>query len=277
MDLTLSERIMYNVVHITMLNSTGIQIGMATGFIFGFCENGNQRIPCLVTNRHVLSKCPKIKITFTKEKSPGVPDIGNLLPVELSTLSAEYHPNPSIDLAVLPIGDLINNLTANGEKVFYVMYTIGNIPSADEWNKYSAIENVVMAGFPKGFRDEVNNQPIFRSGITATHPALNFKGKPVFLIDMPCYEGCSGSPVMVCDEGLHIDKRSNSISAGNKISLLGVQYAIPFQQSIGQLATIPTDSTTTVPVVPLYINLGFIIKSTELLIFDDILRAKYNP
>lgn len=277
MELTNSERIMYNVLHITMLNSDSRPTGSATGFLFGFCENGARHIPCLVTNRHVLSQCPRIRISFTKLKSAGEPDVGNLVTVELTTHLAEYHPNSAIDLAILPVGDVINKLEGMGKNVFYVMCTAKNIPTDDEWKKYSAVENVIMAGFPKGFRDEVNNQPIIRSGITATHPRLNFGGNPEFLIDMPCFEGCSGSPVMICNEGIFIEKRTGSISSGNNIALLGVQYAIPNQRAVGQLALVPTDTITAVPVVPLYINLGFIIKSTELLVFDDILRAKYNP
>lgn len=276
MGLSLSEMIMYNVLHISMLNAEQKQIGSATGFIFGFCNDGSKRVNCLVTNRHVLTKCAYVKVTFTRKNTEGMPDVGNLVSVTLSTASAICHPNPDVDLAILPVGPGVDSLKHSGVDPFFVFFDASTIPPKDTWTKYSAIESVFMAGFPKGFRDTVNSQPIFRSGITATHPALDFDGAPEFLVDMPCYEGCSGSPVFICDEGLHIDKKTNSVSTGSKLELLGVQYAIPDKKSIGQLAVVPTDSKS-VPVVPLYLNLGYIIKSTELLVFEDMIRAKLNP
>lgn len=277
MDLTLSEKMMYNVLYITMLNTQKKTIGTATGFIFAFCDDGTKHVTCIVTNRHVLSNCAVIRVAFTREKDDNTPDIGSLIQVEVETNSAIFHPDPKIDLAVLPISQMVNLLNATGQKIFFTTFTIADIPNAERWKNYCTIENVIMAGYPKGFRDEVNNQPIFRSGITATHPALNFRGRPEFLIDMPCFEGCSGSPVLICDEGIHVDKRKKSVIIGNRLELLGIQYAIPRQQSIGQLAEIKTDSNPSVPIVPLYINLGFIIKSTELLVFENIIRTKLNP
>lgn len=276
MNLTLSEKIMYNVLHLSILDHAGNVSGTATGFLFDFCNTDQQSIPCLVTNRHVLAHGPKLRITFTRKSVTNTPDIGNLVHTEVSTSLAEYHPNPAIDLAILPIGNLLNRLAQAGQAVFFTSLCIDDIPPANVWSQYSAIETVVMAGFPKGLRDKINNQPIFRSGITATHPALDFQGRPEFLIDMPCFKGCSGSPVMICEEGLHINKRNNSIASGGMFALLGIQCAIPREYDIGHLETIPTSDGEQVPVVPLHMNLGYIIKSTELLVFDAILRTKYN-
>lgn len=276
MGLSLSEKIMYNVLHISMLDAGQKQCGSATGFIFGFCNDGSKRVNCLVTNRHVLTQCAYVKITFTRKNAEGMPDIGNLVSVILSTVPTVCHPNPNIDLAILPVGPGIDSLKQSGNDPFFVFFDTSCIPPKDTWSKYAAIENIFMAGFPKGFHDKVNSQPIFRSGITATHPALNFDGAPVFLVDMPCFEGCSGSPVFICDEGFHIDKKTSSISTGDRLELLGVQFAIPDKKNIGQLVTIPTDNTH-IPVVQLYLNLGYVIKSTELMVFDDMIRAKLNP
>lgn len=275
MALSLSEKVMYSVLHISMLNATHQLIGTATGFLFGFCDDGTKQVTCLVTNRHVLSKCSFVQISLTRKKTDGTPDIGNLATVTIPTAGATYHPNPDIDLAILPVAQAIRAIAEAGAPPFFTIFTSRNIPSKESWSNFSAIESVFMAGYPKGFRDQTNNQPIFRSGITATHPALNFNGRPEFLIDMPCFEGCSGSPIFICDEGLHIDKKANAVSAGDKFELLGIQYAIPLDKSIVQLATATIDRKP-VPAVPLYMNLGFIIKSTELLVFEDLVRAKLN-
>lgn len=50
----------------------------------------------------------------------------------------------------------------------------------------SAIEDIIMIGYPDGIWDSINNQPIIRRGITATQPKNNFNGKQEFLIDAAC-------------------------------------------------------------------------------------------
>ena len=275
MEMALSTQLMYSVMYVEMLDGTHKPIGSATGFLFGFYGEGNSLIPCLVTNRHVLTQCAFVKIPVILQNDDGTPDIGNAVPVEISTSGSINHPKPDVDLSILPIAPVINWFTQNGKFPFYKIFSIDTIPSEEEWQRFSAIENVVMAGFPRGFRDEKNNQPIIRSGITATNPSLDFNGKPVFLVDMPCFEGCSGSPVLICDEGLILNKRDHSIGVGNSVKLLGVQFAIPSDDVVGKFAPVKTGATI-VPVVPLYMSLGYIIKSTELLAFESILRAEYG-
>jgi len=53
----------------------------------------------------------------------------------------------------------------------------------------SAIEDIIMIGYPDGIWDSINNQPIIRRGITATQPKNNFNGKQEFLIDAACFPG----------------------------------------------------------------------------------------
>lgn len=175
MSLALSEHFMYNVVYISMLNNNHKVIGSATGFLYGFCDCAQGSVLSLVTNRHVLSNCAFVQLTFTRAKDSETPDIGNLMQIEIETTGSIFHPTDTIDLAILPIGSAVNAARTSGIDLFYAKFSADAIPSTEEWEKLSAIENVFMAGFPKGFRDEVNNQPIIRSGITATHPALNFR------------------------------------------------------------------------------------------------------
>lgn len=275
MEMALSTQLMYSVMFIEMLDGTHKPIGSATGFLFSFCEDGDAHIPCLVTNRHVLTQCSFVKIPINRKNDDGTPDIGNAVPVEISTSDSICHPNPDIDLSILPITQAIHWCRQNGASPFLRMFNIGTIPSEEEWQQFSAIENVVMAGFPRGFRDQKNNQPIIRSGITATNPSLDFNGKPVFLVDMPCFEGCSGSPILICDEGLVVNKRNYSVGIGASLKLLGVQFAIPSDDVVGKFVPVKTGATF-VPVVPLYMSLGYVIKSSELLAFESILRAKYG-
>lgn len=129
-----------------------------------------------------------------------------------------------------------------------------------------------MVGYPKGLRDRANNLPIFRRGITATHPKFNYMGKPEFLVDMACFPGSSGSPVFILNEGTYTDKRSGTFSIGSRIYLLGIQYAVPNLKDLGELISVPSQQIKVKPLMQSFINLGIIVKSSELMIFESILN-----
>jgi len=57
-----------------------------------------------------------------------------------------------------------------------------------------------MIGYPNGLWDHVNNLPLIRRGITASHPGVDYQiegqnGPGVTVIDMACFPDSSGSPV----------------------------------------------------------------------------------
>lgn len=273
MGLSLSEKLMYSVLHITTVKN-GIQTGAGTGFIFCFFNNTDHPVLCLVSNRHVLSNCSEIELSFTRPKDFVTPDIGNIFQVRISTSCVIHHPDPNIDLSILPLAPAFNELERIGKDPFFTYLAVENIPTSSEWARFTAIEEVVMPSHPLGFRDMTKSQPIFRRGITATHPALDFQGNPTFLIDMPCFEGCSGSPVIICNEGIYFDKRRNRMEPGNKLYLLGIQFAIFKGSHKSQIKMPYADAQSQILDMPLYIGLGNVIRSTELLAFERIFSAQ---
>ena len=71
------------------------------------------------------------------------------------------------------------------------------IPTKENLQDLSALEELVMVGYPIGLWDERNNFPIFRKGFTACHPAIDFNEDGIGLIDMACFPGSSGSPIYI--------------------------------------------------------------------------------
>ena len=276
MKLTLSEQIMYSTLQIEMLDKNSRVTGHASGFIFNFCRDDNQNLaaPMLVTNRHVLAQCCKIRVVFTRAKQDGSPDAGHLIPVALETSPSIFHPSAKVDLAILPLAPSLNLLKMTGQTPFYRTLDITLIPKPDVWKNFDAVEDVIMVGYPKGLRDTVNNLPIFRRGITATHPAFNYQGAPEFMVDMACFPGSSGSPIFLLNEGTYLDKRNNHLAIGKtRVYLLGIQFAVPDIKELGSVISLPSADPKTAAVVQTYINLGVIIKSTELLAFETILQS----
>lgn len=276
MKLTTAERLVHAVHQIIVLDENKHPVGTGTGFLATLCDDGVEYIPVLVTNRHVLEAGPYIIVPFTESDEDGSPLIGHTVNITLSTASSIFHPNLDVDLAIIPIQRYFDLAKASGHKPFVVLLPSKLIPSKSTWESFDAIESITTPGYPKGLRDGVNNFPIVRQGITATPPRYDFMGDPCFLVDMPCFEGCSGSPVFIYNEGTYTDARTRSISIGSRLYLLGILYATSKSKVIGKLDVIPATDTEQAPVVPLYLNIGYAVKSSALLDFEPILLAKFG-
>ena len=272
MAFTTAECIMFSTLKVFELDPSSNIIGVATGFTMALTSGADDLFPILVTNRHVLSKSAAIALILTRNDG-GKPDIGNTKTVTIPTTGAIYHPTDSIDLAILPIGEKVNELKSGGFNPFMSYLDVKLIPTKEQWESFDAIEEVITAGFPKGLRDTVNNVPIIRSGITATHPGFDFTGEPEFLVDMPCFQGCSGSPVFIYNKGVYADSRSGETSIGKtRVFLMGVQRAIQVATKTVEQKTVSDESKEPAPTYEQLLDLGIIIKSTELLAFVDLLR-----
>jgi hypothetical protein len=139
-------------------------------------------------------------------------------------------------------------------------------------DELTAVEEILMVGYPSGISDRANNYPIFRKGITATHPANRYEDRDEFMIDAACYPGSSGSPVFLYNLGNYVSKQGGTV-IGTRFLFLGILYAGPQYTATGQIkiVTIPerqdTLAQTSIP-----INLGNVIRASKLLDFETILK-----
>lgn len=131
-----------------------------------------------------------------------------------------------------------------------------------------------MVGYPRGISDETHGLPIFRKGYTSSHPAIDFNGKPIGLMDIAGWWGSSGSPVFLFNPSGYTDRFGNTYLGQGRLLFLGVQYAIPTHNAEGDivLKQTPTElephpvSMTTLPM-----NLAYYIKAKELLWFKQLI------
>src|SRR5208283_3338677 len=149
-----------------------------------------------------------------------------------------HHPDPKVDLCALPLADAFNQV-----KPFYRTIDPSLIPSQAQLDELSAVEEILMVGYPNGLWDAVNNYPLIRRGITASHPAVDFDvdGAAATVIDAACFPGSSGSPVLLHNAGAYGDKRGNAV-VGSRTMLLGVLFSGPLMQADGKIVirNIPT-------------------------------------
>ena len=130
-----------------------------------------------------------------------------------------------------------------------------------------------MVGYPIGIWDSTNNMPVFRTGITATHPGIDYEGRTEFMIDAACFPGSSGSPVFLFNIGSYPTK-DGGLTVGTRVKLLGALYAGPQFSARGEVSVenIPT-AQRLVTSSSLPANLGLVVKAQRIADFDPLLQA----
>jgi hypothetical protein len=152
---------------------------------------------------------------------------------------------------------------------FWVPLHMQWIPNQAFLDELGPIEDVLMIGYPIGLWDESNNAPIFRRGITATHPRLRLNGKAEFMIDCACFPGSSGSPVLLANIGSYVDRDLNVHMGSTRIHLLGILWGGPQHTAQGEIRAVPVPTATKiVSEARIPSNLGYCVRSSELLWFD---------
>lgn len=271
---------MYNTV---LLQVDGV---VQTGSFFRFNisndqGNDNDSGLVIITNKHLIingavegikdnDKLFSIKKTvfrFHLKGSNGVPD--RISPKEEINTQWFFHPDQDLCFCYAkPIFDVIN------QKINYDVYYFAG---EEDWiynpkthQNVSVLEDVAMIGYPKAINDEKNYFPVFRKGCTSSHPAVDFDGKSIGLVDVACFMGSSGSPVYA---------RYNAKEASNNTPpiLLGFMYdCILFSLRINpnnMEEKCSQSNQNLIPNIPM--NLGHYIKARELLYFKDTIQNNW--
>lgn len=173
---------------------------------------------------------------------------------------------------VNPVFEFVKKQT--GKDVFYIAIDETILPSQKMLEELSALEELVMVGYPIGLWDKNNNFPIFRKGYTASHPAIDFNESGIGLVDMACFPGSSGSPIYILNEGGYKDKVGNLNWGQSRIIFIGTLFSGPIYDATGKLVVtdIPTSNQVVESHTGIMVNLGYYIKSSEILEFKNIIK-----
>lgn len=256
--LTASEQLLYSTVHLETSGAAGTFDG--TGFFYQATVPGGT-VDVVITNKHVMEGCDTIGLRCHQMASRGGPS-GHCfnLTVVIAPGGVAYHPDPDVDLCAISM-PIQEYAARQGQTVFYVPLSANLLLSAEEWASLDAYEEVLMVGCPNGLYDQTNNVPIFRRGITASHPAMRYNGADEFLIDAACFPGSSGSPVMLFDTVGYLDKDSGNFMLGSKrVKLLGVLYAGPTINQAGEV-TLAKNAPVSVTAM---MHLGCVLRSSRI-------------
>ncbi|WP_407533624.1 S1 family peptidase [Xanthomonas euvesicatoria] len=267
MSLGIMEQLTHSTVRIeTDLHGGGVSTG--TGFYMNLLKNDTTFVPAIITNKHVIANANIGKFHVTLANANGLPDSGKHQQFQFSNFEKQCikHPDPNVDLAAFLIGPLMNQAQKAGVDLFYIPLLTDLIPSDQERESYSSMEDIVMIGYPNGIWDAKNNLPVIRKGITATHAGVSWNGNCEFLTDIASFPGSSGSPVFIANLGGYMDNKGNAYMGTSRIRLLGIHYAGAMHTASGEIriVTAPT-SNLPVPITQIPNNIGVAINSKEIL------------
>lgn len=276
----LSEQVLHCTARIIVKRHPPDTDGIGTGFFFNFLVDGNS-LPLLITNRHVVEQASAYIVRMSGTAADGRPAYGEIaqdIVYDNPAAQTFIHPEPAIDLAAIIVAPLISKfLEHTGVRPFFRHFSEEQTAGREELEALRAIESVVMIGYPQGHWDEVNNLPIARRGITATPPWMNHRGDPWFCIDMPIYDGSSGSPIFLMDEGVWSDRRGQQKMGGTRIKLLGVLWGGPRFDAQGRLEAAPIESAATVvPVLKPRYDIGYVVPAYRIFDFLPLITERHE-
>lgn len=216
----ISTQLLYTTVPIWVERSDGTQ-SFGTAFYYAVPVPGasGRQVPMLVTNYHVVKDAKRALVELV-EREGDQPKPGARIRVEMPGDAIMRHTSPAIDLAVIPIGGVLNELEQSGKLVFFRSVAPEIVPAQAVIDELAALEEITFIGYPSGLYDQHNVTPIVRRGITATPPWNDFQGEQAFLIDAGVFPGSSGSPVFILNQGAYATKEG--LTVGNRLLFLGV-------------------------------------------------------
>lgn len=274
-ELSIFEKLSLSTIRIECKLNDG-KISSGTGFFVKFVEDGDTFVPTIVTNKHVIEGADDGFLLFTLSDKDGKPAHDQHHRFEINNFQQPWldHPDPDVDLCAMPINVFVTEMEKKGIKPFITFFDFSLFPTETDIADMAGLERVVMVGYPNGLWDTIHNQPVFRSGVLASHYKFDWNGKPEFVIDAECVPGSSGSPVLLVDIGQVITKKGLNIGS-SRIKFIGVLYAGPVLSADGSIEVIPAPTFDTIQTrTNIPISLGYVIKAEKLRDFEAIFEKE---
>lgn len=271
---SVSAQLYFTTARLSARLDNGVSIG--TGFFINFKIDEKRFLPCLITNWHVVKDSTtvefKVHESIKKDEKITEPSI-SCFSVTIHNSNTLFVQHPAgVDLCAIPFEPIRLAAQQQGKGIFYRQLDESMLPSQKALESLLGMEEVVMVGYPKGLCDEANNLPVLRRGVTASHPAINFDGKNWGAVDIGFFQGSSGSPIIVCNEGVYASGKE--IKVGSRTLLLGVLFGGPVYQADGTIKIGPNQALATQTQMPFHI--GYYIKASEVLVLKDAVLKKFG-
>lgn len=267
---SLADSLWFTTTYLQCHGDKGTSLG--TGFFYG-CharrKDGTEagQLLFLVTNRHVAERARHRMLIHLIRGEGVIPDarplVGERVGVNLRDPLERFffHPDPNIDVAVLPFTDLLDELWEAGGPPYLQTTAPEQMLSTEIADELDSIEQVIIVGYPDGLYDSHNLTPIVRTGTTASPISLDYQGRPTFLVDAPIFPGSSGSPVFLVDGARQLATLTDGSTSS--VLLLGIVAKAHLVQGDGRRRSRETRGGST-PKAGHLMDLGIVYKASTI-------------
>lgn len=187
-------------------------------------KEGDAR-PFIVTNKHVVEGLDSIVVRMKESKT------GNLINVDTPLIEngksiAQYHKNPNIDIAVIPLNG--SYIVKNG--LDFSAFDIDEHAMTSQELRDNGVDEgtlIHMLGFPLGLVNNKSGEPLCRLGCVARMNTEQINESGNILVDIQNFPGNSGSPIITRSELVSIEGTTCLSSS----VLLGIVHSyIPYKE-----------------------------------------------
>jgi hypothetical protein len=260
----IADQLFFSTVLIEAVSHARV-ISRGTAFVFDYIFPDKTHAPFLVTNKHVIRGAARGSFAFQSAENKK-PVVGQPIRISLDNFEGHWyeHPNKNIDIAIMPLGAIVDQIRESGKRAFYKAIPHHFVPTNEQLENLSSIEEVLFVGYPSGIMDEKNLIPVVRKGITATPVHIDYQGEPIFLVDAAVFPGSSGSPVFIYNPGMYATE--TKVYMETRIFFLGVISQVLKRRVEGQIEFVPIP-TDLKPVISTHemLNLGLVYKASTVL------------
>lgn len=276
LELSYDKKLFYTTTKIENHTMNGT-VKHSTGFLYNYKMSDGKVVRTILTCKHSIKDFARIDLHFCL-------DNGNAEPLDKIRFTMSYaadtplivpHPDKDVDLVSLIFSYDKKIFIAGNKQPFYLSLDDFLIPTQEQLNELSYIEDVLMIGYPQSIWDEYNNKPVVRKGITASPIQFDFNGKKQFLLDIASYHGSSGSPVFIFNPSPHFEK--NSIKLKNQIYLLGMFFGGWEEVTQGTVQVTAVEKKKKEEIIlelALPNNIGYVLKSSVFAELKDLIEQR---
>lgn len=267
-----TELLMYSTVQIQTTRVDGLSFG--TGFFVELRSSNGETTLVLVTNKHVIDRATKLRIVVSLEVDGinGMTPTKRMQTIDMMGQKWMPHYDAQVDLCCLDVSEIRKTVEKKDGVMWFVSAFKREQIILDNECELAPADEVFMVGYPDAIRDKINNQPIFRRGVFATHPKLDFEGKPCVLVDMPVFGGSSGSPLIVLERGLLLENDGLAfVDYDNaNVKLYGIAFGTYTHIVQGGVTEVSVTADQ-IATVGMPNNLGLVVKANKILDFENFL------
>ena len=137
-------------------------LSTGTGFLFSIRESETESIPLLITNYHVL-KDAVVGFVELHIGEKGFPT-DKTIRVQFDKSIINGNKLGDLDLIAVPLAGTFNDFQNRNIETFFRTVDQNMIPSKEQVDNLSAIEDITFIGYPSGLYDEKNKISIIRQG-----------------------------------------------------------------------------------------------------------------